>query len=298
MPKRMSLKQIEANRRNAQNSSGPKTANGKAVSKMNALKHGILSKQVLVQGINGKESSRELMALQQRFWDDLQPVGPVEEMLVDQIVTAHWRLRRALTAEAGEIALGVDGGQWKREKHNPLTHLLAMPPNPFSESLVVQLEHSAWGCRYLIHCLSGVRQAVERDGELTETELADFNRSLRDQGYDLSNQLQKFRSWLVSNPEKMEPAPLRARHKEEVLKYLDRKIRDLEHLLDQREQRENAEADAKQAAATLPSVETLEKIQRYETKLERQQYRAMAQLERLQRMRRGEAVPAPISMVV
>ena len=148
------------------------------------------------------------------------------------------------------------------------------------------------------HPAGHLRQAVERDGELTETELADFNRSLRDQGYDLSNQLQKFRSWLVSNPEKMEPAPLRARHKEEVLKYLDRKIRDLEHLLDQREQRENAEADAKQAAATLPSVETLEKIQRYETKLERQQYRAMAQLERLQRMRRGEAVPAPISMVV
>lgn len=298
MPKKMSLKQIAANQQNAQKSTGPKTTDGKSVSKMNALKHGILSKAVLVRGIHAKESSRELSALQQRFWDELNPVGPVEEMLVDQIVTAHWRLRRALTAESGEIALSVDGGWWKREKHNPLTHLLAMPPNPFSETLVTQLEQSAWGCRYLIHCLSGVRQAVERDGELTEAELTDFNKSLRDQGYGLSNKLQSFRTWLISNPEKMEAAELRVRHKEQVLKYLDRKIRDLEYLQARREQRENSEEKAQQAAAVLPSVEVLEKIQRYETKLERQQCRAMAQLERLQRMRKGETVPPPLAVAV
>jgi hypothetical protein len=56
---------------------------------MNALKHGILSKEVLVRGLNIKESSRELSALYQRFWQDLNPVGPVEEILVDQIVTTH-----------------------------------------------------------------------------------------------------------------------------------------------------------------------------------------------------------------
>ena len=35
---------------------------------------------------------------------------------------------------------------------------------------------------------------------------------------------------------------------------------------------------------------------RYETKLERQIYRAMAQLERLQRMRKGETLPAPMAV--
>lgn len=48
----------------------------------------------------------------------------------------------------------------------------------------------------------------------------------------------------------------------------------------------------------LPSVEVLDKILRYETKLERQQFRAMAQLERLQRMRKGEAVPPPMAVAV
>ena len=50
-------------------------------------------------------------------------------------------------------------------------------------------------------------------------------------------------------------------------------------------------------AADTPDQEVLDKILRYETKLERQMYRAMAQLERLQRMRQGEAVPAPLSVV-
>ena len=81
---------------------------------MNALKHGILSRQVLVKGLAIDESGEELEALHRRFWEDLKPVGVVEEMLVDQIVTGHWRLRRALTAEAGKIAHGVDESMWKR----------------------------------------------------------------------------------------------------------------------------------------------------------------------------------------
>ena len=61
---------------------------------------------------------------------------------------------------------------------------------------------------------------------------------------------------------------------------------------------EEAEEDARQAAAVLPSEAVLDKILRYETKLERQMYRAMAQLERVQRMRRGEAIPAPLAVEV
>jgi hypothetical protein len=43
---------------------------------------------------------------------------------------------------------------------------------------------------------------------------------------------------------------------------------------------------------------TLDKILRYETELERQMYRAMAQFERVQRMRRCGAIPAPLSVEV
>ena len=69
-------------------------------------------------------------------------------------------------------------------------------------------------------------------------------------------------------------------------------------LQEQCQKREAAEEQARQAAAVLPSMDVLEKILRYETKLERQMYRAMSQLERVQRMRRGEAVPAPMTLEV
>jgi hypothetical protein len=298
MHKRVTPKQIAANQRNAQKSTGAKTPEGRAVSKMNALKHGILSREVLVRGLNRKESRRELAALHQRFWQELDPAGPVEEMLVDQIVTAHWRLRRALTAESGEIALSVDEGAWKREKHNPLPLMLALPPNPISEGLVLRLQHSVWGYRYLIHCLGEVRNGVERDGELTEAALNDFNGSLRGQAGHLGDKLEQFRARFAANAEKLEPAALRARHQEEVLKYLRGEIGNHEFRLTEHEKREETEEQARQAAAVLPSVEVLEKIQRYETKLERQMFRAMAQLERLQRMRQGETLPAPLTVEV
>ena len=298
MRKTMSLKQLAANRRNAQKSTGPRTAAGRAVSKMNARKHGILSKAVVVRGWRIKESPRKFAALHQRFTEELGPVGPLEEMLVDQIVTAHWRLRRALTAEAGEIALSVDSGWWKREQHNPLPLLLAMPPNPVSEGLVMRLQHSVWGYRYVISCLWDVRKSVERDGELTEAALNDFKHCLRDQAGYLGDKLEEFRAWLAENPEKLEPEALRTRHKEAVLKYLNGEIFNQSYRRAELEKREDSEEAAQQAAAVLPEAETLEKILRYETKLERQLYRAMNQLERLQRMRQGEAIPAPLTMEV
>src|SRR6187402_954015 len=95
----ISQDRITANRANALKSTGPKSAEGKAASKLNAVKHGILSREVLVSG----EDHQELTALQEWFDGDLQPVGPMEVMLVGQIVATHWRLRRVLAAESGEI---------------------------------------------------------------------------------------------------------------------------------------------------------------------------------------------------
>lgn len=298
MRKTMSPAQLTANRRNAQKSTGPKTSNGKAVAKMNALKHGVLAQSVIVQGHKFKESPCAFEKLCQEFYSELAPVGPLEELLVNQIVQATWRLRRARMAESGEIALNVDTGWWRRENHNPLRMILNMPQTPLSEPLATQLERSVWGCRYLHHCLRDAREDVERDGELTEAALKDFKWGLRDQQDATVKKLEEFRAWLVSNPENLEPEALRTRHKTGVLKYLDKRIRDIEFWIDRLEERENAEERARQSAEVLPLAEVLEKILRYETALERQLFRAMNQLERLQRRRLGEAVPPPLSMVV
>ena len=86
-----SAKQVEANRRNALKSTGPKSPHGKARVARNALKHGLLSKDVLMEG----ESRSKLNAFRDAMVADLAPEGEVECLLADRVVSAAWRLRRA-----------------------------------------------------------------------------------------------------------------------------------------------------------------------------------------------------------
>jgi hypothetical protein len=87
--------QQAANRRNAAKSTGPKTPEGKAVVALNAMKHGLLSRHVLLPD----EDEAALVELGKRLRAHLQPVGELEVLLVDRIVTAAWRLRRVLAME-------------------------------------------------------------------------------------------------------------------------------------------------------------------------------------------------------
>jgi len=156
---------LAANRRNARKSTGPKTPQGRAISKMNALKHGILSKAAVVRGRCLKEDDREFAALHQRLCADLKPVGLLEEMLVDQIVTAHWRLRRALKAETGEIALNVDAGQWDRKHQNPVLDRQRWEAHG---DPVYDMENSVLGNFIIGNKLKQIRSLVEQEGELNE----------------------------------------------------------------------------------------------------------------------------------
>lgn len=290
MNENTSSKHLDANRRNAQKSTGPKTPEGRAVSKMNALKHGILSKEVLVRGLNINESSRDLNALHERFWQELNPAGPVEEMLVDQIVTTHWRLRRALTAESGEIALSVDEGHWKRRFKPELFSLqLKIADDP-----MLALQDSALGNSNLATVLSELRERVEKEGELTEAAI----KSAFGQPNIYSDRFEKLRLRLSQNSNGADEAIRREENKKQALSFIDRELTTVRWLQNECAKREAAEEEARQAAAVLPSMEVLEKILRYETKLERQMYRAMSQLERVQRMRQGEDVPPPMTMEV
>jgi hypothetical protein len=81
---------------NAKRSTGPRTAEGKAASRLNGIRHGLYSEVTLVAG----ESEAELAAFGKRLRADLAPVGEVEFMLADRIVSLSWRLRRLIALEA------------------------------------------------------------------------------------------------------------------------------------------------------------------------------------------------------
>src|SRR5262245_22207622 len=93
--KMTSERQAEANRQNAQKSTGPRTPTGKAVVALNSMKHGLLSRESLVKG----ESEADLIAFGKRLRVQLAPVGELELLLVDRIVSTAWRLRRLVAVE-------------------------------------------------------------------------------------------------------------------------------------------------------------------------------------------------------
>jgi len=96
-----SQRQIDVNRRNAQKSTGPKTPEGKAAVSQNALKHGLTAKQAALSG----EDQEEFEATRRSFEDELEFVGPLQNLLAQQIVMAAWRLGRLRLIEGGFLQL-------------------------------------------------------------------------------------------------------------------------------------------------------------------------------------------------
>ena len=103
-------KQIEANRRNARKSTGPRSAAGKAASAANALSHGLTAASDVLLA---DESADAFACMQRDVLADLAPQDALQAMLARRIVMLLWRLDRAARLEAelfvhGELAAKRD----------------------------------------------------------------------------------------------------------------------------------------------------------------------------------------------
>jgi hypothetical protein len=92
-----SAKQIEANRKNARKSTGPRTAKGKAITKFNAVTHGLQARHVVLPD----EDVGKFERLRGELIQELEPRGVGEYRLVENISVAMWRLRRVYRIEVG-----------------------------------------------------------------------------------------------------------------------------------------------------------------------------------------------------
>jgi hypothetical protein len=92
----MSAQRLEANRAIAKRGTGPRTELGKARSKMNAVKHGLSAKALVLEG----EDPRQFEALRAALEGDFEPETVVERELVEQLAGSFWRLRRVPCLEA------------------------------------------------------------------------------------------------------------------------------------------------------------------------------------------------------
>jgi hypothetical protein len=118
-----------ANRRNAQLSTGPRTDAGKAASARNATKHGLLSREVVLSD----ESASEFDGLRDRLLTDLSPRGELQTVLAERITLAAWRLRRVVRLEAAVI----------RSQQKKLASLAEVATSPHSEPSPEETVHTA-----------------------------------------------------------------------------------------------------------------------------------------------------------
>ena len=126
-----SVAQIQANRSNAQKSTGPRTPEGKATASHNAVKHGLLAEQVVIHG----EDPAQFDLYREGMLAELAPVGTVESMLAERAVSLAWRLRRAERLQNAVFATvyrenAQDIVLWPR-------HGLPIEPKPDEEAVIL-----------------------------------------------------------------------------------------------------------------------------------------------------------------
>src|ERR1041384_245717 len=94
-----SLRRIQASRANGAKSRGPVTPPGKARSARNALKHGLLSTDVVLASESKQPSKHPLDARVARW----QPADQAELGCVEHMAAADWRIRRLWAVETRDI---------------------------------------------------------------------------------------------------------------------------------------------------------------------------------------------------
>lgn len=99
-------RQRESNRANAQHSTGPRTAEGKARSAQNRASHRLTGAHAILPG----EDAAAFDHLQQSLFDEFQPIGEVESHLVDELAQNQWKLLRAERMEIAALTRSMESG--------------------------------------------------------------------------------------------------------------------------------------------------------------------------------------------
>ncbi len=270
----VSERKLRANRRNAKLSTGPRDTGN---SKYNALTHDLLSKAAIIRRGEAKEDPLELTALVNALRKDFEPVGTMEDILVDRIVACYWRLRRAQRAEVGEIRGAADcaADDTINEAAERLRAAQDLRPR-------------------LKGMLEDMREQIVQRGFVRKDEFAELASA---HGIDAG----RMGAWLfrsvtlpgdargASGDDQGESEELAAwaSVKDVILQRIDKELDGDEASDDALTEWHEREKETAVLSCQLPDTAVLDKIIRCETAIERQMYRALNELKRLQASRLG-----------
>lgn len=288
----VSEKQLQANRRNAAKSTGPRTPEGKAKSSRNALKHGLLAREVVISDGDGAENASEFEALMDRLENHFQPVGALEELLVERVGVSIWRLRRAQRFEVGVIRQELDT-------------YTTEPLFPKIKDATRELEHAKRQLTLEIHILKLAEHEENlfgpADWHVAKRAWQELAEELDCGDLDLNNpQIQQdFVSRLEERGiTKDRVCECLIQAQKRVIEQMRRRISECEETVERARRHDELSRFSAALFHCLPDEDNVLKLVRYESMIDRQLTRSLHHLERLQRARLGEAVPPPLTLDV
>jgi hypothetical protein len=294
-------KQIEANRRNAQHSTGPRTQEGKDRVRLNAVKHGMTAKTVVLPGEDEEVYLEKLAA-----WSaDFQPKDELEEAVIEDAVQAWWlrqRCRRVGTAQltrrirhaASDFAFQQSGAALALGRR--LLDSIGSPsPSEHPELLVHQLETSYSGCDWLLDRWGALRALLDR-GQIWTPEhklqaVTLLGKRVEHQDHELIMALAdnddpkaKLHRQRLIDTYFDQPIPENQSHHLAVLRRIvDRTTSRLELLLADHKERLDADVEALGDLMGFDASDEAERLRRYEQSSGRDFYRAINSLMTIRR---------------
>jgi hypothetical protein len=124
-----SLRRVQSSKANGALSKGPATPAGKRRSSLNALRHGLCAKCIVLD----HESRENFLILLQQHTDRFQPANEVEVGMIEEMCAAYWRQRRAWAIETALLdkQIALQSGETGPERMAAaLDHLAASPTLP------------------------------------------------------------------------------------------------------------------------------------------------------------------------
>jgi hypothetical protein len=104
----ISPRQLAARRANALKSTGPRAPEGKEISRLNAIKHGFFSSDVVNAVLDGHDRVEEFTTLLDALLEEYDPQSVRERILIDEVAACCWRIRRLLRYECRESWVAED----------------------------------------------------------------------------------------------------------------------------------------------------------------------------------------------
>jgi hypothetical protein len=162
-----SEQRAEQNRRNAQRSTGPKTVEGKARARTNALKHGLRADALSMPGEDPSLAEARSAAWNEHY----QPQSPAAQHLVNECARATLQSDRLAAYQAASVAREAKEARWNwhvQRQKNVSKQVGRLPRRPAAAK--EKLESTSAGCRWLIARWEQLQGALEEHGEWKNSE--------------------------------------------------------------------------------------------------------------------------------